>query len=209
MSLLVSPLFAAPASPLEADFPDGYWDRDGAAYGRASTMYSLSVAVADPAKTRAEIERLFKDKDSEAKLTSFNEHPLAMSPMDAGGVRARMAYTLAYQMPVSKAAAVAKKLLDIGRLTTYSVNTPYGAPQAKELQERIGWIEREKKESGEKLKTMPVSRSLLESKLKRLKLAQDAIKAMENIATITIQILKEEPEKGGDARPQPKTPLVP
>ena len=38
-------------SPLEADFPDGYWDREVAMYGgQSATMYNLNIAVEDPAK---------------------------------------------------------------------------------------------------------------------------------------------------------------
>lgn len=195
VALLLSVPVLAAVSPSEADFPDGYWDREVVFGGRAGTTYNLAVVVADPARARGEVEKVLQVPGS--KLTSFNDQTAFnyAAGGDYGGMgRVRPAYTLAYQLPEEKAAALAKRLIGVGRLMTYNAQTPYANPQVKELDERIGWIEKELSRSGEALKTMPVSRSLLQSKLKRLKAAADSVKATAGTAAISVQILREEPE---------------
>lgn len=194
--LSAAPVFAG-TTPLEADFAEGYWDRDVAIFGggRAATTYNASIAVTDPIKARAEIEDALKVPG--AKLTAFNDMTAMMYA--AGGemgamTRMRAAYSLGYQLPEAKAAAVARKLIGMGRLITYSVQTPFANPQRKEIDDRIEWIEKEMRRSGEALKTMPVSRAMLESKLKRLKANLDAAKATAGMAMITVQIMREDPE---------------
>ena len=109
--------------------------------------------------------------------------------------RPRLAYSLSYRLPVVGAAALARQLTGLGRLINYTSNVPYGNSQPKELDEKIEWIEREQKEAGAHLKTMPVSRALLDAKLKALRQAKDAAKAAEGIATLTIQVMLDEAEK--------------
>lgn len=206
--LAAVPALAA-TTPLEADFPEGYWDREVAVYGggRAATSYSASIAVADPAKARAEIESALAVPG--AKLTAFNDMTATMYAMggDMGGgmMRMRPAYSLGYQLPEAKAAAVARKLTGMGRLISYNVQTPFANPQRKEIEDRIEWIEKEMKRSAEALKTMPVSRAMLESKLKRLKANLDGVKATAGQAMITVQIMREDPE--GGPKPAPASPI--
>lgn len=205
--LSAAPVFAA-TTPLEADFPEGYWDREVAIYGggRAATTYNASIAVADPVGARAEIEGALKVPG--AKLTAFNDMTATMH--GAGGemggmMRMRPAYSLGYQLPEAKAAVVARRLIGMGRLISYSVQTPFANPQRKEIDDRIEWIEKEMRRSGEALKTMPVARAMLESKLKRLNANLDAAKATAGVAMITVQILREDPEAG--AKPASAAPL--
>jgi hypothetical protein len=201
-ALMLAAVSAVAATPLEADFPDGYWDKEVGMYGgRASTMYNVSFAAADPAKARAEVEKLFAG----AKLLNFSDQTAAFAGNEYGmGAASRMmrpAYSLSYQLSEAKAGPAAKRLLTEGRLLNYSVNTPFGAPQNKEIDERIAWIEKEKKQNAEALKTMPVSRSLLESKLKRLKAVVDMAKASAGTATVMVQISREDPEAPGKGAP--------
>jgi hypothetical protein len=195
--LAAVPALAA-TTPLEADFPEGYWDREVAIYGggRSATTYSLAVAVSDPASARAEIEAALKVPG--AKLTAFSDQTAAMyqSGNEYGMMRVRPAYNLGYQLPEAKAAAVAHKLIATGRLISYNVQTPFANPQKKEIDDRIEWIEKEMKRSAEPLKTMPVSRAMLESKLKRLKTMLENVKATAGVATISVQIMREDPESG-------------
>lgn len=194
--LLVLALNArAEKSPLEQDFPDGYWDKEIMHYGRTGETYNVSLAVTEPGDARKEVESVLKTAGG--KLLSFNDMSSQVHGMGehAAMMRLRAAYSLSYQLPEAKAAAAAKRLIGLGRLTQYSVNTPYGAPQLKEAEERIARIEKEKKDSAQSLKTMPVSRALLESKLKRLKLGLDAAKAGQGQATVTVQIMRELPDE--------------
>lgn len=205
--LSAAPVLAA-TTPLEADFPEGYWDREVAIYGggRAATTYNASIAVADPAKARAEIEEVLKVPG--AKLTAFNDMTAMMHGTggEMGGMaRMRPAYTLGYQLPEAKAAAVARRLTGMGRLISYNVSTPFANPQRKEIEDRVEWIEKEKRRSAEALKTMPVSRAMLESRLKRLKANLDAAKSTAGLAMITVQIMREDPE--GGPKPAPAAPI--
>jgi hypothetical protein len=203
------PVFAA-TTPLEADFPEGYWDREVAIYGggRAATTYNASLAVADPAKARAEIEGALAVPG--AKLTSFSDMTAAMYGMGGemgGAVRMRPAYSLGYQLPEAKAAIIARRLIGMGRLISYNVQTPFANPQRKEIDDRIEWIETELKRSAEALKTMPVSRAMLESKLKRLRANLEAARSTAGMAMITVQVLREDPEGGprpASAAPTPQ-----
>ncbi len=204
--LLFSVSAFAATTPLEADFPEGYWDREVGIYagGRAATSYNASIAVADPAKARAEIESALAVPG--AKLTVFNDMTAAVYGMagEMGGMaRMRPAYSLGYQLPEAKAAAVARKLTGMGRLISYNVQTPFANPQKKEIEDRVEWIEKEMKRSAEALKTMPVSRAMLESRLKRLKANLDSAKSTAGMAMITVQIMREDPEGG------PKRAAVP
>jgi hypothetical protein len=193
----------AEKSPLEHDFPDGYWDRELANYGRAGETYSVSLAVEDPAAARAEVESLLKGAGG--KLQSFNDMSAHMGSMgmDPAMMRLRAAYSMSYQLPEAKAAAAAKRLLGLGRLTQYSVGTPQGQSQLKEAEERIARIEKEKADNVQSLRTMPVSRALLESRLKRLRALVDTAKGSKGQSYITVQIMKELPEgeRGGAVKP--------
>lgn len=210
LAVLLSALPAmAATTPLEADFPDGYWDREVAIYGggRSATAYNVSVAVADPAKARAEIEETLKVPG--AKLMSFSDQTAALQHMggDMGmsAMRMRPAYSFGYQLPEAKAAAVARRLIGQGRLISYNVHTPFAHPQLKEITDRIEWIEKETARSAGALKTMPVSRAMLESKLKRLRASLDAASATSGKAMITVQIMREDPEPG--PKPAPAAPI--
>lgn len=191
----------AEKSPLESDYPDGYWDREIVNYGRNNQSYNVSIAVADPAETRGEIEALLKGAGG--KLTGFNDMTSYSSMggmgMDASVLRMRPAYSMTYQLPEAKAAAAAKKLIAMGRLTQYSVGAPHMQSQLKEAEERIARIDKEKKDNAASLKTMPISRALLDSKLKRLKTGVDAAGTTQGQASVVIQLMRELPEgeKGG------------
>lgn len=199
--LLAAPLFAA--TPLEADFAEGYWDRDFAAYGgRMATTYGMMLAVDDPAKARAAVEAALKAAGG--KLTAFSDQTSAAAGVDYGhGTRLRPAYTLGYQFEEGKAGPVARKLLGAGRLISYNVQTPHQLVPRKEVEERVAWIEKEKARSAEALKSMPVSRSLLESRLKRLKGALEALKASEGIESVSVQLVREDPDA---VKPPPAKP---
>ncbi|UPT73672.1 MAG: hypothetical protein M0D55_17740 [Elusimicrobiota bacterium] len=209
MAILLTavPVFAA-TTPLEADFPDGYWDREvGIFGGRSATTYNISLAVEDPAKTRAVIESVLRA--AEGKLTSFSDQTAVnqMSGADYGGMaRMRPAYNLGYLLPEVKSGPAARKLLGLGRLISYNAQSPFKNPQMKELDERIDWIEKEMKSSAGALKSMPVSRALLDAKLKRLKAIRDGARATLGFASVTVQIMREDPES--DANPARAT-LVP
>jgi hypothetical protein len=188
----------AATTPLEADFPEGYWDREVAVYsGRSATAYSVGLAVEDPAKARAQVESALKVPG--AKLMNFSDQTSVV--YQAGNeystmMRMRPAYTLSYQLPEGKSAAVAHKLIGMGRLISYNVQTPFANPQMKEISDRIDWIDKEMKRSAGELKTMPVSRAMLQSKLKHLQGTIDAIKATAGVASITVQIMREDPDAG-------------
>ncbi|MFA6028367.1 MAG: hypothetical protein WC969_00800 [Elusimicrobiota bacterium] len=188
------------ASPLSADFPDGYWDREYAG-GRQSLTYSLSVVVDDPVSVRPEIEAILKT--SGGKMNAFTDQTSMPTGYDGGISRARPAYSWSWQMAEKDAGRIARKLIALGRLLSYNVNTPYATPYAKDLSERIEWIEKEKRLSAAALRTMPVSRALLEGKLKRLRAAMDAVKASENTAVLSIQLLREDPDAGQKKGVQP------
>lgn len=199
IAVMLAAVSYAATTPLEADFPDGYWDRDVAIYagGRAATTYSVSIAVDDPAKVRDRIEAALKFPG--AKLTSFVDQTANALPGGAeyGGMqRMRPAYSLGYQLPAENSAAVARKLSGMGRLINYNVQTPFASPQKKEIDDRIEWIEKEQKRSAEALKTMPVSRAMLESKLKKLHATLDALNAASGQAMISVQILREDADGG-------------
>lgn len=200
--VLAAPMSAAGASPSEADFPAGYWEREAMAYGRAVTSYNVSIATDDPAKLRAQVEKILNAAG--ARLTGFNDmthYPKpAVSEYSAAG-RTRQAYTLNYQLPLAKAAGVSRRIAEMGRLITYTTNVPYSTPQLRELNEKIDWIDREQREAAEHLKAMPVSRALLAAKLKSLKQVQDSVKSSDGLATIAVQILREEDEKAAPASP--------
>lgn len=192
--LLSSALFAA--SPLETDFPDGYWDRELAAHGgRMATVYSLVLAVDDPVKARAGVEAALKAAGG--KLTSFSDQTAAVAGVDySQGVRMRPAYTLGYQFEKEKGGVVARKLVGAGRLVTYNMQSPYQVVPKKDIEERVDWIEKEKARSSEALKSMPVSRAMLESRLKRLKAALETLKATEGFETVSVQLVREDPDAG-------------
>ena len=200
--LAAVPACAAVNSPLEADFPAGYWERDNLYYGATVTSYNISLAAKDPAALRSQVEAVFKH--SKATLAGFTDQMPSLAaaaahprmPQDYPiSPRPRLAYSLSYRLPVVGAAALARQLTGLGRLINYTSNVPYGNSQPKELDEKIEWIEREQKEAGAHLKTMPVSRALLDAKLKALRQAKDAAKAAEGIATLTIQVMLDEAEK--------------
>lgn len=195
MALLALALAArAEKSPLEHDFPDGYWDKEIMNYGRMGETYNVSLAVTDAADARSGVESLLKANGG--KLRSFNDMTSHFQGMgDGTAARARPAYSVSYQLPEAKAVVAAKKLIGLGRLTQYSVNTPFGASQQKDAEERIARLEKEKKDNAQQLKAMPVSRALLDSKLKRLRAALDAAKTGHGQATIMVQILNELPEE--------------
>lgn len=201
-AVLVSAAFAA-ASPAEADFPPGYWDQEFASHGgRQMTAYMISVAVEDPAKARVAVEAALAAAGG--KLTSFSDQSAAYAAyagmeQSHAALRGRPQFTIGYQFSNGKAASVAKKLLGTGRLVSYSVQTPYQLPQRKEIEERIDWIEKEKARSESALKAMPVSRAMLDAKLKRLKSAIDAAKASDGLEAVTVSIAKEAP--AGEAKP--------
>lgn len=204
---LLALLLAAPAvaqkSPLEADYPDGYWDREIVNYGRQGENYNVTVAAEDPQAARAAAESILKAAGG--KLLSFNDMTAHMAGMgmDQSMMRMRAAYSMSYRLPDSKAAAATKKLMELGRLTQYSTGSPYGVSQTKEADERVAKIEKEKKDNAAALKTMPIARALLESKLKRLRGVLDGSKETQGTATVTLQLMKELPEgeKGGRVSP--------
>lgn len=197
-ALLAAVSVSAATTPLEADFPEGYWDRDVTVYGaRSATSYNISVAVEDPAKARVDVTAAFKIPG--AKLLNFSDQTLTVyqSGVEMSGMmRMRPAYMLSYQVPDAQSSLVARKISGIGRLISYNMQTPFANPQKKEIDDRIDWIEKELKRSGEALKTMPVSRAMLESKLKRLRASLDAAKAVEGVTSISVQIIREDPEAG-------------
>lgn len=203
---LVLPSFAATVG--EADFPAGYWEQDFGGYGRQSTVYSLSLAATDPAKTRAAVEALLEGAGG--KLTAFSDQSANMARYGMRGdeysaaMRQQPVYTLTYQFSEGKAAAVAKRALALGRLISYNVQTPFQVTQIKELDERVSWIEKEKLASAAALRSMPVSRALLESKLKKLKTVQDAVKASSGLESVSVGILREDPSPG--PKPAPAQP---
>ncbi len=205
-ALLVAVPVLAATTPLEADFPEGYWDREVMIYGgRSATTYSVNLAVADPAKARLDVEAIFKA--SGAKLTSFSDQTASMYQMGGealGIARMRPAYNMSYQLPEAKSSPIARKLIGMGRLINYNVQAPFANPQKKEIDDRIEWIEKELKRSAEPLKMMPVSRAMLESKLKRLRANLESMKATVGIATISVQIAREDPEAG--AKPAAASP---
>lgn len=192
---------AAAQSPAEADFAPGYWDQEFASHGgRQMTAYMISIAVEDPAKARTAVEAALAAAGG--KLTSFSDQSAAYAAyagMEQSHValRGRPHFTIGYQFSNGKAASVAKKLLGTGRLVSYSVQTPYQLPQRKEIEERIHWIEKEKAQSEAALKAMPVSRAMLDAKLKRLKGAMDAAKASDGLEVVTVSIAKETPATEG------------
>ncbi len=196
------------ATVSEADFAPGYWDQDFGGYGRQSTIYAMSFAAADPTKARAAVEALLGGAGG--KLTGFSDQSAALARYGGmreeyvAAMRQQPIYTLAYQFPEGKAAAVAKKALGLGRLITYNVQSPYQAVQVKELDERVAWLEKEKTASAAALKSMPVSRALLESKLKKLRAAQDAVKATSGWESVSVSILREDPSPG--PKPAPAQP---
>jgi histone H3/H4 len=203
--LAAVPACAAVNSPLEADFPEGYWERDNLYYGATVTSYNISLAAKDPSAMRAQVEAVCKD--SKATLAGFTDQTQSLaaaaayprlSPEYSMLPRSRMVYSLSYRLPVAGAAALARRLTGLGRLISYTSNVPYGRARAKELYEKIEWIEREQKEAGPHLKTMPVSRALLVAKLKALRQAKDAAEASEGVATLTIQVLLDEAEKAAE-----------
>lgn len=204
IGLLAVKCSAGVTSPLEADFPAGYWDRETLSYGSAMTTYNISLAVKEPAALRAQVEKI--GKASNAVLSGFSDQTAfsaasRLGPEYAGMPRARQAYTLSYRLPLSKAAEIARQIIELGRLISYTTNMPYGVTQARELDDKIQWIERELKESAGPLKNMPVSRALLEAKLKALKQSKDLQKASDGVATITVQIQFEDaesPDHSGD-----------
>ena len=211
--MLAVPGYAAVNSPLEADFPAGYWERESLVYVNAATTYNISVAAKEPAALRAQIETL--GKASNATLTGFSDQTPYLSAVSGSSriypvssvmygdypamPRIRQAYSLTYKLPASTAGEVARRIADLGRLISYSANTPYGVSQMRELDDKIEWIEREQKEAANALKTMPVSRAMLEAKLKLLKQNKDSVKASEGVATITVQIILDEAEKAEDS----------
>jgi hypothetical protein len=195
--ILAAPLFAAPVSPSGADFPAGYWEREAVTYGRGVTSYNASVAAADPAKLRVQAEKMLKAAGG--RLTGFSDqshYPQPAMPEHVGATRARPVYSLSYQLPAEKAAALSQELIGLGRLVSYMTNVPYSAPQIREIDEKVGWIEREQRESAKSLKAMPVSRALLAAKLKSLRAVQDSIKSSDGLAAISLQIMKEVEEPG-------------
>lgn len=197
--LFLSLALAASAAPSvsEADFASGYWDQEYAGHGvRTMTVYALSIVVEDPAKARAAVEALLSGAGG--KLTSFSDQSLAYANADyaAMGMRARPVYALSYQFTGGKAAPVARKLISTGRLLNYNVQAPYQAAQRKDIEERIAWIEKERSGSAEALKSMPVSRAMLEAKLKRLKAALEAAKGSEGLESVTVSIVREDPAGG-------------
>ena len=208
-ALLVAVPVLAATTPLEADFPDGYWDREVMVYGggHSATTYTVNLAVADPAKARVDIEAALKVPG--AKLMSFVDQTSAM--YQGGGemgavMRLRPVYSLSYQLPEAKSPLIARKLIGMGRLINYNVQTPFANPQKKEIDDRIEWIEKEMKRSSEALKTMPVSRAMLESKLKRLRANLETAKATAGIATISVQIAREDSELGAKPAAAAPTP---
>ena len=189
--LLAVPAFSASVG--EADFAAGYWDQEYAGYGaRAMTVYALSVAVDNPAKARAAVEAALSAAGG--KLMSFSDQSQMYAGVDyaAAGMRARPIFSIGYQFTGEKAGPVARRLISMGRLLTYSVQAPYQASQIKDIEERIAWIEKEKLHFAEALRTMPVSRAMLESKLKRLKAALDSAKGSDGLETVTVSIVKED-----------------
>ena len=197
---------AAANSPLEADFPANYWDKETVFYGNAVTTYNISLAVKEPASLRSQVEAICKTAN--AALVGFSDQTPSLavalpyartSPEYAVMSRNRVAYSLTYKLPVPKAEELARQLLKLGRLISYTTNTPYGNPQTRELEDKIQWIEREEKDSATALKTMPVSRALLDAKLKALKQTNDSIKASEGIGTVTVQLLLDDAENPEDS----------
>ena len=205
LALLLAVPAAAEKSPLEADYPDGYWDREIVNYGRQGENYNLTLATEDPAAARGAAEGILKAAGG--KLLSFNDMSSFASGMGGGMdpsmMRMRAAYSMSYRVPDTKAAATAKKLMELGRLTQYSTGSPYGVTQTKEADERVAKIEKEKKDNATALKTMPIARALLESKLKRLRGVLDGAKDSQGTATVTLQLMRELPEgeKGGKVSP--------
>lgn len=200
---LTLPAFSANVG--QADFAAGYWDQEYAGYGaRALTAYTLSVAVDDPAKARTAVEAALGGAGG--KLTNFSDQSQAYAGMEhaAMAMRARPVYTLTYQFTTGKAATVARKLISTGRLLSYNVQAPYQASQRKDIEERIAWIEKEKAGSAEALAKMPVSRAMLEGKLKRLKAALEAAKGSEGLESVSVSIMREDP--GGGPKPPAAQP---
>lgn len=188
---------SAATSVSEADFATGYWDQEYAGQGaRTMTVYALSVVVEDPVKARAMVEALLSGAGG--KMTNFSDQSQAYAGAEyaAMGVRARPVYALTYQFTGGKAAPVARKLISTGRLLNYNVQAPYQAVQRKDIEERITWIEKEKSASAEALKSMPVSRAMLEGKLRRLKAALEAVKSSEGLESVTVSIVREDPAGG-------------
>lgn len=192
----------AAVSPLESDFADGYWDREFS-YGRQTSNFNLSIAAEDPLAVRRRAEALLKAAGG--TLTGFNDMTATVMPDNpyAAAAQARPAYSLTFQLPEAKAGPAARELLSLGRVLTYNTGSPYGIVQTKDIQERIEWIEKEQRQSATALKTMPVSRAMLESKLKKLRLQLDQTNNARGTATVMVQIMRELPpaDRGPAAKP--------
>ena len=203
--ILTLALQASAASVTEADFAAGYWDQDFGAYGgRAMTVYTLSVAVENPAAARTAVEAALSAAGG--KLTAFSDQSQAAYGGNeySQAMRARPIYTIGYQFQGGKAGAVARRLITNGRLIAYSVQAPYQASQRKEIEDRIEWIEKEKLRGGEALKSMPVARAMLESKLKKLKAALEMAKSSDGLESVSVTILRE--DASGAPKPAPAQP---
>lgn len=203
--VLAAVLAAVPAaaadSPLESDFPEGYWDREFS-YGRHTSNYNISIAAEDTSTARRKAESVLKAAGG--TMTGFNDMTFSVIPENSRSAdSARPAYTLTFQLTESKAGAAARELIPLGRMISFNSGSPYGVAQTKDIEERIEWIEKEKRQGAAALKTMPVSRAMLESKLKRLRQQLDQTKTGRGAATVTVQIMRELPasERGPAVTP--------
>jgi hypothetical protein len=205
LAALLAPALALGAnSPLESDFAEGYWDKDFYSYGRQNANFNISVAADNPGAARQKAEAVFKAAGGTP--TNFSDMTATEHMMSdrAYGGQPRPAYSMGYLVPDARAASVARELSDLGRLVTYNTGTPYGVVPTKELEERIQWIEKEKARSAQALATMPVSRYMLDSKLKRLKAQLEQLRGNKGGTAVNVQILREVPaadRPAGQAKP--------
>lgn len=177
------------AFPADAESnPEGYWGR-GFGCGQAAENYQISLEVGDLEAATSKAETLAVAAGAPSRNSMHD------GTSNYGDGRNRRYRQIGYLLPAKAADKVAKKLMDVGDLTTYQLNRQAG--QTDGIQERVAALETELSENKAVLERMPAATYFLTSRLKSLKQTLSACEQGASKASITLTLM----EKGGDRKP--------
>jgi hypothetical protein len=100
----------------------------------------------------------------------------------------RRVIQLNYTLPSDSAEKAARKLLEMGELTSYSLNRQNNKEIQQQVQERIGILERELANNKAALTEMPAATYFLTTRLRSLQGSRDAYQRSASKSSISVQL---------------------
>ena len=144
------------------DNPELYWNR-GTACSSNAENYNVTLRVDDVDAMAARIDTIMTAAGAPSQMGSNNNY------YRNNQQRSRQ---MNYSVPMKAADKLAKRLMDMGELLSYSLNRQNNGDNLKQMQERIAVLEGELANASA-LEKMPAAAYFLKSRLTSLKQSRD------------------------------------